>query len=198
MGGAIALGHPLGATGAIRSGHRGARAAAPQQEVRDGHDVRRHGSGRCGHLRTGLSMHAFDEAVALTSTGENRYSGATSAAYANMVGPFGGITAAAVMRSVLQHPKLLGEPVSLTVNYAAALADGAFHGHGAAGAHQPVHPALVDRDRSTRCELGRGHHGAGQPRPSPPHVARPGAWTTSPCPACRRLKACRARSCPRG
>jgi acyl-coenzyme A thioesterase PaaI-like protein len=71
-------------------------------------------------------MHAFDEAVALTSIGENRYSGATSAAYANMVGPFGGITAAAVMRSVLQHPALLGEPISLTVNYAAALADGAF------------------------------------------------------------------------
>ena len=43
-----------------------------------------------------------------------------------MVGPFGGITAATAMQSVMQHPERLGEPISLTVNYAAALADGAF------------------------------------------------------------------------
>ena len=37
-----------------------------------------------------------------------------------MVGPFGGTTAAVVLQSVLQHPELLGAPVALTVNYAAA------------------------------------------------------------------------------
>ena len=52
--------------------------------------------------------------------------GATSPAYANMVGPFGGVTAASALNAVLQHPALLGEPVALTVNYAAALADGPF------------------------------------------------------------------------
>ena len=39
-----------------------------------------------------------------------------------MVGPYGGITAATVLNAVLQHPALLGEPVSLTVNFCAAVA----------------------------------------------------------------------------
>jgi acyl-CoA thioesterase len=43
-----------------------------------------------------------------------------------MVGPFGGITAAQLLQSVLQHPARLGDPVSLTVNYCAAVAEGAF------------------------------------------------------------------------
>ena len=55
MGGAIALGHPLGATGAIRVGDRRARAAAQEPEVRHGHDVRRHGAGRRGDFRAGLT-----------------------------------------------------------------------------------------------------------------------------------------------
>jgi hypothetical protein len=43
-----------------------------------------------------------------------------------MVGPYGGLMAAQALNGVLQHPDLLGEPVSLTVNFAAALADGPF------------------------------------------------------------------------
>ena len=43
-----------------------------------------------------------------------------------MVGPFGGVTAAVVLNAVLQHPELQGEPVALTVNFCAALADGPF------------------------------------------------------------------------
>jgi acyl-CoA thioesterase len=43
-----------------------------------------------------------------------------------MVGPFGGSTAATVLQAVLLHPALLGEPVSLTVNYASATAEGPF------------------------------------------------------------------------
>lgn len=72
------------------------------------------------------TTHPFDQAIALSPAGSNRYSGATSSAYANMVGPFGGVTAAAVLNAVLQHPELLGEPVALTVNFAAALADGPY------------------------------------------------------------------------
>lgn len=73
-----------------------------------------------------MSGHAFDEAIALTPGSDGSWLGATSPAYANMVGPFGGITAAQALNAVLRHPQRLGEPVSLTVNFAAALADGPF------------------------------------------------------------------------
>ena len=70
--------------------------------------------------------HPFDAALQLQPTGPDRYTGHTSAAYWNMVGPFGGTTAALALQAVLRHPDLLGEPLSLTVNYAGALASGAF------------------------------------------------------------------------
>ncbi|HPO18566.1 MAG TPA: thioesterase family protein [Rubrivivax sp.] len=70
--------------------------------------------------------HPFDAAIALAPTGEHTFSGATQAAYANMVGPFGGTTCAVLLNAALRHPQRLGDPVALTVNYAAALADGAF------------------------------------------------------------------------
>ena len=73
-----------------------------------------------------MTAHAFDQALALQPLGDGRFAGVTSPAYANMVGPFGGVTAATALNAVLQHPALLGEPVALTVNYAAALADGPF------------------------------------------------------------------------
>ncbi len=52
--------------------------------------------------------------------------GTTSPAYWNMVGPFGGTTAATAIQAIMQHPLLLGEPIALTVNYAAALSAGVF------------------------------------------------------------------------
>jgi acyl-CoA thioesterase len=70
--------------------------------------------------------HAFDEAIALSAQEDGSFLGRTSPAYANMVGPYGGMTAAQALQSVMLHPQRLGEPVSLTVNFAAALADGAF------------------------------------------------------------------------
>jgi acyl-CoA thioesterase len=73
-----------------------------------------------------MNPHPFDQAIALKATGEHTFTGATSPAYANMVGPYGGITAATALHAVLQHPALLGEPVSLTVNFCAAVADGTF------------------------------------------------------------------------
>ena len=51
MGGAIALGHPLGATGAIRAATVVHALRRRQPEVRHGHDVRGHGAGRGGHHR---------------------------------------------------------------------------------------------------------------------------------------------------
>ncbi|MDT7834360.1 acyl-CoA thioesterase [Aquabacterium sp. OR-4] len=76
-----------------------------------------------------FTPHPFDAAIALTPAGPqapNDFLGATQPAWQNMVGPFGGITAAIALNAVLQHPRLLGEPVSLTVNYAGATADGPF------------------------------------------------------------------------
>lgn len=71
-------------------------------------------------------MHALDRAVALDSRGDGIYHGHTSADYGNMIGPFGGATAATVMQALLQHPQRLGEVVALTLNYAGPIADGAF------------------------------------------------------------------------
>lgn len=71
-------------------------------------------------------MHPFDTAIALTPLTPDRSRGATTPAYANMVGPFGGTTAATLLNAALRHPARLGDPVALTVNYASALADGAF------------------------------------------------------------------------
>lgn len=70
--------------------------------------------------------HPFDHAIALDPQGTDSFAGATSPAYWNMVGPFGGITAAIALNAVLQHPQLLGEPISLTVNFAGPVADGRF------------------------------------------------------------------------
>ena len=74
------------------------------------------------------TQHPFDEAVKLLAVDGQPgvFAGAASPAYWNMVGPFGGTTAATAMQAVMQHPDLLGEPVSLTVNYAGALGKGDF------------------------------------------------------------------------
>ena len=73
-----------------------------------------------------MSSHVFDQAIALTPVSPNLYKGATSEAYANMVGPFGGITAAVLLNAVMQHPERLGDPVSLTVNFAGPVSNGEF------------------------------------------------------------------------
>lgn len=72
--------------------------------------------------------HPFDTAIALkpADTGDSAYIGHTHPAYANMVGPYGGITAATLLEAVQRHPERLGVPVSLTVNYAGPVADGEF------------------------------------------------------------------------
>ncbi len=71
-------------------------------------------------------MHPFDAAIHLEPTAEDTFRAHTSARYANQIGPFGGITAATLLNAVLQHPQRIGVPVSLTVNYAAAVANGEF------------------------------------------------------------------------
>lgn len=78
---------------------------------------------------TTIAAHPLDLAIALAPHGDGsdgNYSGQTSPAYGNMVGPFGGAIGATLLNAVLRHPALLGDPLSLTVNYAAPIADGDF------------------------------------------------------------------------
>lgn len=70
--------------------------------------------------------HAFDSAICLEALAPDVFGGHTGRDYWNMIGPFGGVSAATALNAVLRHPDLLGEPVSLTVNFASALQDGAF------------------------------------------------------------------------
>ena len=75
---------------------------------------------------THSSTHPFDAALALQPLTEGRWLGHTHPDWANMVGPFGGITAALLLQAARIDPRCLGEPLALTVNFAAAVADGAF------------------------------------------------------------------------
>lgn len=70
--------------------------------------------------------HGFDAAVRLEATGNGRYIGHTSKLYWNFVGPFGGITAATALNSLLQREDRLGDPLSLTVNFMAPIKEGEF------------------------------------------------------------------------
>ncbi len=77
-----------------------------------------------------MGQHVFDEAIALQRTqGDeqgSRWQGATHPAYWNMVGPFGGYSAALMLQAVLDDPLRQGTPVSLTLTYAAPIREGEF------------------------------------------------------------------------
>ncbi|BBZ69866.1 acyl-CoA thioesterase [Mycobacterium paraseoulense] len=70
--------------------------------------------------------HPFDDAIRLEATSTHVRRGRTHPEWANMVGPFGGITAAVMLRAIESQPERVGEPLALTVNYAAPIADGDF------------------------------------------------------------------------
>jgi acyl-CoA thioesterase len=77
-------------------------------------------------MSTPSPLHPFDEAIALEPLAEGRWRGTTHPGWANMVGPYGGITAATLLHAAAADPRGLGEPLALTVNYAGPQADGAF------------------------------------------------------------------------
>jgi hypothetical protein len=70
--------------------------------------------------------HPFDNAIHLDVVDGNVRRGRTRPEWANMVGPFGGITAAVLVHAIETHPDRTGEPLALTVNFAAPIADGDF------------------------------------------------------------------------
>lgn len=71
-------------------------------------------------------MHPLDQAILLTPVDQDTQAGATSPDYANMVGPFGGVTGATLLNAALVHPQRQGEPIALTVNFAGPIAEGPF------------------------------------------------------------------------
>lgn len=71
------------------------------------------------------SDHLFDEATRVTA-GDSRWQGRTSPDYWAFVGPFGGVTAATVLRALIEHPQAAGDPLAVTVNYCAPIAEGPF------------------------------------------------------------------------
>jgi len=69
--------------------------------------------------------HLFDDATRV-SAGDSRWQGRTSEDYWAFVGPFGGATAATILRALIDHPQRSGDPLALTVNYCAPIAQGDF------------------------------------------------------------------------
>jgi acyl-CoA thioesterase len=78
-----------------------------------------------GRLMT-TSAHPFDRAVHLDAVDADTLRGHTQPDWANMVGPFGGITAAILLQAAATHPDRIGDPLALTVNFAGPIADGDF------------------------------------------------------------------------
>jgi acyl-CoA thioesterase len=71
------------------------------------------------------TSHLFDDATRVIA-GDSRWQGRTSADYWAFVGPFGGATAATILRALVDHPQRSGDPLALTVNYCAPIAEGDF------------------------------------------------------------------------
>jgi len=69
--------------------------------------------------------HLFDDATKVTP-GDSRWQGHTSDDYWAFVGPFGGCTAATILRALIDHPQRSGDPTAMTVNYCAPIAQGSF------------------------------------------------------------------------
>lgn len=70
-------------------------------------------------------LHPFDQATNL-SFKDAIYKGKTSKDYGNIIGLFGGTSAAVVLKAIMDHPERIGEPISLTVNFAAPIKEGDF------------------------------------------------------------------------
>ena len=70
--------------------------------------------------------HPLDVATRLTPIADGVYRGHTAPAYWNMAGPFGGVTAAIIMRAVIERSDRQGTPVAITTSFLAPVAEGPF------------------------------------------------------------------------
>src|SRR5215475_7690027 len=71
------------------------------------------------------TTHLFDDATRVVA-GDSCWQGRTSLDYYAFVGPFGGFTAATILRALIEHPERAGDPLAITVNYCAPIAEGEF------------------------------------------------------------------------
>lgn len=71
-----------------------------------------------------MTEHPFEIATTLQPAGEGSWLAHTSDAYWNMVGPFGGLIAALMLKAAYADPRRQGEPVALTINFCAAVTKG--------------------------------------------------------------------------
>jgi acyl-CoA thioesterase len=71
------------------------------------------------------SPHPFDLATGV-GAGDSWWRGHTSPDYWAFVSPFGGATAATLLRAIIQHPQRLGDPLSFTINFCAPVLEGDF------------------------------------------------------------------------
>jgi acyl-CoA thioesterase len=78
-------------------------------------------------LQATENAHPLDQALVLEA-GEQpgHWRGSTHPFYRNMVGPYGGVTAAQMLQAVMLDERRIGDPMSLTLHYAAPVADGDF------------------------------------------------------------------------
>jgi acyl-CoA thioesterase len=76
--------------------------------------------------RMGVDTHPFDTATALQVVGDDMFVGRTSDDYWNFTGPFGGATAATLLRAAMDHPRRFGTPLSFTANFCAPITKGDF------------------------------------------------------------------------
>jgi acyl-CoA thioesterase len=114
-----------------------------------------------------------------------------------MIGPCGGVTAAVMLAAVLRDPVRQGEPIALTVNFAAPVADGPFELHARAlrtnrsTQHWQVHlrqgeaiaasaSAVTATRRETWSAVDAGFPAAPPPQevPAQPPLA-PARWTSA-------------------
>jgi len=72
-----------------------------------------------------IAAHPFDVATRVERVG-SRCQGRTTDAYWAFIGPFGGVTAATLLRAVLEDEARAGDPLALTVNFCAAISRGDF------------------------------------------------------------------------
>ena len=67
-----------------------------------------------------VTKHLFDDATQVTA-GDSRWQGRTSDDYWAFVGPFGGTTAATILRALIEHPQRVlvatGQPPPLEVTF---------------------------------------------------------------------------------
>jgi hypothetical protein len=69
-------------------------------------------------------QHPFDKAIAVRPGPDGTFLAEARTDYWAFMGQFGGITSATCLQALMQHPEAAGQPIALTVNFAAAIQEG--------------------------------------------------------------------------